>query len=219
MALGFSATAQYVTIPDENFKAFLLANKSINTDSDTTTISIAEAEAYTGDIVFNYMSVSSIAGIEAFVNIASVAGTGNDLTTVDLSHNTKLKSIYFKYNTIMALNISNNTELTDIEINYNNLTSLDVSNNLALVNMACNFNPNLSSICIASTQVATSSTWLKDANATFDACHETGIDDTHSITTAKIVSSHNLQGQEVGINYKGLVIITFFDGSRIKLMQ
>ena len=60
--------AQNVNIPDANFKSYLLANSGINTNSDSE-ISIAEAQAFTGELLINGLSISDLTGIEAFVNI------------------------------------------------------------------------------------------------------------------------------------------------------
>jgi hypothetical protein len=39
IAFAFTLSAQNVTIPDANFKAYLLANNAINTDADKLNIS------------------------------------------------------------------------------------------------------------------------------------------------------------------------------------
>ncbi len=65
LLLGKIIYAQNVNIPDANFKQFLVNNTSINTNGDQE-ISVAEAEAYTGEITILYSPVSDLTGINAF---------------------------------------------------------------------------------------------------------------------------------------------------------
>ena len=69
-----SKAQDYVSIPDINFKAELLANTAINTNADSE-ISIAEAEAFTGEIRINgnfSTDIKDLTGLEAFINITSL---------------------------------------------------------------------------------------------------------------------------------------------------
>ena len=54
-----------MSIPDANFKAYLLGNSNINTNDDTE-IQVSEASAYGGTISCNYDDISDLTGIEAF---------------------------------------------------------------------------------------------------------------------------------------------------------
>jgi hypothetical protein len=70
-------------------------------------------------------------------NIMTVECMGNQLSALDLSKNTALKSLRCYNNQLTTLDFSNNTVLTDIECNDNQLTALDVSNNTALGSLVC----------------------------------------------------------------------------------
>jgi hypothetical protein len=56
----------------------------------------------------------------------------NQLTTLDVSNNTALKTLYASSNQITTLDVSSNTVLTYLSASSNKITSLDVSNNQAL---------------------------------------------------------------------------------------
>ena len=57
--------SQDVTIPDSNFKNYLVNSTSINTNGDSE-IQVTEANAYTGLINCSGLGISDLTGIEAF---------------------------------------------------------------------------------------------------------------------------------------------------------
>ncbi len=128
-----------VTIPDANFKAYLVGNTAINTNGDTE-IQCSEATAYTGGINCNNLSIADLTGIEAFTNIVSLRCDNNQLASLDVSSNTALTYLSFGINQITAINLSNNTALTELYASNNLLTSLDVSNNTSLAKILCHSN-------------------------------------------------------------------------------
>jgi len=136
-----------VNIPDANFKAYLVGNAAINTNGDTE-IQCSEATAFTGLINVAYHTVSSLVGIEAFVNLTELYCSNNALTSIDVSANTALTLLHCNSNLLTNLNVSANTLLTELYCNGNNLTSLDVSGNADLVTLWCQFN-DLTSLNVA----------------------------------------------------------------------
>ncbi|WP_438425843.1 leucine-rich repeat domain-containing protein [Aquimarina macrocephali] len=107
LCLTLTSYAQ-INIPDPVFKQALLAS-SINTNNDST---ISEQEAQnTINITIDGSSgtnkISNLTGIEKFINLQKLIIPHHNLTSIDLSKNTKLK---------------------ELNLNNNNLTSLDVRN-------------------------------------------------------------------------------------------
>ena len=169
-----------VVFEDANFKAYCVGRYDTNGDGE---ISMAEAEFVTA-ITVNSENVASLKGIEHFKNLDSLncsliwdgSYTGDDgichfyynndevfsiLTSIDVSHNTKLKyldcgansfqyldvsknaelrTLCCDYNLLITLDLRNNTALTDLDCNRNQLTSLDVNNNTALSRLECSDN-------------------------------------------------------------------------------
>ena len=62
---------------------------------------------------------------------------GNQLTTLDVSKNTALKSLHCSNNQLTALDLSQNFALKGLSCNNNQLTALDVSKNTALTELSC----------------------------------------------------------------------------------
>ncbi|RSK40349.1 T9SS type A sorting domain-containing protein [Mangrovimonas spongiae] len=129
LCLGVSAFfAQNVNIPDANFKTYLLGNTSINTNSDSE-ISVAEAQAFSGELLVNGLSISDLTGIEAFVNITRLDCYSNNLTALDVSNNLALTRLHCAANQIETLDISANTLITDIQCHNNGvLYELNLAN-------------------------------------------------------------------------------------------
>lgn len=142
--------AQNVTIPDANFKAYLVGNTAINTNSDTE-IQVSEAAAFTGTIDCNNLSISSAIGIEYFTAVTQIKLQNNLLSTIDLSQNTSLTHLWLSNNTaISTIDISNNTNLIQIYLSGMQLTSLDISNHTQVTELYCQ-NNNLSTLNVNNT--------------------------------------------------------------------
>ncbi len=149
-----------VTIPDANFKAFLVGNTAINTNGDTE-IQCNEATAFTGSIDCSNLSIADLTGIQAFTNIVYLKCDNNQLTNLNVSSNTALTYLSFGINQITAINLSNNTALTELYASNNLLTSLDVSSNTSLAKILCHGN-SLTSLNVANgnnSAIPTSDFW------------------------------------------------------------
>ena len=120
-----------VTIPDANFKSYLVGNTAINTNGDAE-IQCGEAIAFTGLISCSGQFISDLTGIEAFVNLTALHANDNQLTSIDLSNNTVLETLFASLNNLTTLDVSSNTILEQLSLFSNSLTSLDVSTNSAL---------------------------------------------------------------------------------------
>ncbi|RBP30946.1 putative secreted protein (Por secretion system target) [Oceanihabitans sediminis] len=129
LCLGvFSAFAQNVNIPDANFKSYLLADAAINTNNDSE-ISVAEAQAFSGELLINGLSISDLTGIEEFINITRLDCYNNNLTSIDVSNNLALTRLHCSDNQIETLDISANTSITDIQCHNNGvLYELNIAN-------------------------------------------------------------------------------------------
>ena len=155
--VDFTASMK-VAFADANFKAYCVEN--FDTDGDGE-ISYAEAKVVT-NININTENIASLKGIEHFENLQNLTcrpeynsytpghswhlynSNGGEiiglLTTLDLSKNTKLKTLKCDGNQLSNLEVSHNTALMGLHCEYNQLTSLDVSHNTALTNLSCEAN-------------------------------------------------------------------------------
>lgn len=123
-----------VYIPDTAFR-YALIEEGVDTNNDSL-ISYAEAEAVTY-LYVTEKGISSMTGIEAFINLDSLWCRWNQLTSLDMSGNTKLIALDCGYNELSSLIVSGNSKLEYLGCERNLLTSLDISNNKHLWWLMC----------------------------------------------------------------------------------
>ncbi len=124
------------TFPDENFRAYILKNIDKDGDGYLSETEIAE----TTSITCRARSISSLKGIECFVNVQSIDCSVNNLTELDVSKNTALSSLDCTQNNLTQLDLGKNVKLKYLQCMFNKLTQLDVSKNTALYEFACDEN-------------------------------------------------------------------------------
>ena len=116
-----SSNSQY---PDANFKNALLNHSCIDTDGDGVAdddadlnddgeIQVSEAESLVFLQVFA-RDISSLEGIEAFINLEVLNCGRNNLTTINLSSLTNLEELHVYENDLTTLDLSNLINLTHL---------------------------------------------------------------------------------------------------------
>ena len=126
------ANSQIVNIPDSIFKACLVSDPLINTNSDSE-IQLSEATAFTGTIRCNGTRfqpttyAQSVTGLSAFTNITEIDINNHALNAVDLSQNTSLENVYMTYCGINTINLNNLSRLKILQLSVNNITNIDYS--------------------------------------------------------------------------------------------
>ena len=135
-----------VTFPDHTFGTYVYENFDSDKNGFLTS---AELRAVTAISVDN-MEISDLTGIQYFTELTRLSCYGNKLTSLDVSHNTKLLYLicgtaimdgsaygipYGNY--ISTLDVSHNPLLKVLWCPYNKLTTLDISHNLELTELGC----------------------------------------------------------------------------------
>jgi uncharacterized repeat protein (TIGR02543 family) len=166
--------------PDENFRKYV--SEYIDKDIKDNKLSIKEINDVTSIRPGQY-GIKDFTGIEYFYNLNIFDCSGNPVTNLDLSNNTKLTDLTCCQTSLTSLDLSKNTALENINcFNNMSLTSLDLSNNTALTNLTC------STTSIASLDLS------KNTNLTFLDCANT------SLTRLDLSQEHALTHLECGGN-------------------
>ena len=126
LALNVKTNAQIVNIPDSNFKAALVNNVLINTNSDFE-IQISEAESIMYGLDVAGSGISDLTGIEAFINLTLLDCSDNFLTNLDLTSNTRLQILYCSENLLTDLNLTSNNQIGFVECSHNQIQNLNFS--------------------------------------------------------------------------------------------
>ncbi len=139
-----SSGCRYTQIPDANFEAELeaLGYDDISGDGQVPTYLI---EVVTSLALPN-KGISDLTGIEDFVALTSLNCRLNNLTALDVTQNTLLKTLTADSNSINAIDLSNNTVLEILNLAGSNLTALDLTNNTSLRKLLVNGNGGLTSL-------------------------------------------------------------------------
>lgn len=125
-----------ITFSDSNFKDYIVSNYDTDNDGE---ISYAEAEAATSIIVDN-MGITSLDELKYFSNLTHLECQRNQISSLDVTQNKKLRSLKCFDTDITVLDISQNAELNYLECFRAKLTNLDVSNNPLLIHLYCGDN-------------------------------------------------------------------------------
>ncbi|MFC4165207.1 T9SS type A sorting domain-containing protein [Epilithonimonas zeae] len=136
--ISFTISAQTVNIPDANFKAYLLNNPQINTNSDNE-IQVSEASTAT-HISCHSKNISNLSGIEYFVNLKVLECYNNNLSTLNISNLSNLIEFDCNKNKLTSIDTTQNKKLKNFSCSNNFLTNIDVSENTYLEYFSCNGN-------------------------------------------------------------------------------
>lgn len=126
-----------VNIPDQNFLNALIED-GVDTNGDGL-ISYGEAQVVTtidldpDSVSVSKGKISSLEGLEAFINLEYLHCCSNRIQEFDVSENKELKVLVCWNHVgsniqLLSLNVSKNTKLETISITGSQITNLDVSN-------------------------------------------------------------------------------------------
>jgi len=155
------AGAQAIVVPDANFKAKLLqanagnniaknsAGNSMMIDTNYDGI-ITESEAHeVRELYISNSNISSLAGIEYFINLKKLDCDENTIAIVDISSLENLVSFRGIFNGMTSLTVSNLSNLEVLDCSYNNLTSIDLTGLESLRELNTSINPNLTALDVS----------------------------------------------------------------------
>ncbi len=145
-------SCEIINFPDISFKQKLLNHSPVIDIDGDGEICVDEARAATklfvGRNSNDLLNISDFTGIENFINVDFAVLDNNRANSVDLSELKQLKILIAqKLTNLTSIDLSNNTKLERLGLDYNNLTSLDLSNNINLKQASIDFN-NLSQLNI-----------------------------------------------------------------------
>lgn len=122
--------------PDDNFFKYAFGYADINKDLFLSDSELANWK----EINVDGWDIANLKGIEYFTALERLFCNDNQLATLDLSKNTKLKVLECNNNKLTSLNVTKNTALTTLKCSDNKLTSIDVTKNTALIFLNCSSN-------------------------------------------------------------------------------
>lgn len=150
--ISTAATAQIISIPDNNFKARLLAADvsnviaygngnymKIDANSDGE-IELIEAQAVDSLNVYD-AQIANLSGISGFTNLKKLDCSHNELNVLDVSALTALKILRCSGNNLITLDLANNVLLEELMFDYNNITNIVLTGLTNLKYLSSSSNP------------------------------------------------------------------------------
>ena len=119
--------------PDSNFRKYV--KSEFDSDSNGTLSSYEISDADLIDVTGK--SIKNLKGLQYFTSLEILECSNLKLTELDVSSNTKLKTLIADANKLKEIDLSRNKDLTEIVIDDNKLTSLNVSKNPSLKELTC----------------------------------------------------------------------------------
>src|SRR5690606_30637239 len=113
-------------------------NLVINANGDGE-IQVNEA-GYVINLEVSGGNISSLEGIEYFMNLLFLNCQSNYVINFDISQNFNHANLLCAHNELISLNISQNINLIELSCSFNNLISLDGSQNSNLLILDCSNN-------------------------------------------------------------------------------
>lgn len=114
----------YLHIPDQIFETILIA-QGIDSDGEINQKMLKSDAKAVSVLNLNDLSngkITSLTGIEGFVNLKKLFANSHSIEEIDLSANIQLNTLYLNGNNISDIDLSNNINLVLIEIQANNLS-------------------------------------------------------------------------------------------------
>lgn len=115
----------YTLIPDLNFEKKLISF-GIDFGAPDGKVKTASIENVTS-LDLSSSAIKDLTGIQDFASLTYLNCYSDSITSLDLSHNTKLEELYAPGTLLTSLNVSNNTALTTLTCSYGKLTTVDIS--------------------------------------------------------------------------------------------
>ncbi|WP_347922168.1 T9SS type A sorting domain-containing protein [Pontimicrobium sp. SW4] len=118
-----------IYVPDDNFEQVL-----IDLGYDTVLDNYVDKNSIKTVTSLDLLAkdIADLTGIEGFTGLTLLTASNNLLTSVDLSKNIQLETLYIMFNQLNTLDLSSNINLKTLFCGYNNLTSIEITQNTAL---------------------------------------------------------------------------------------
>lgn len=145
-----SVVLNATNFPDAVFRSYISEVTGVS-EGGTLTDAIL-SKVYRIDVIEK--GIGSLKGIEYFTKLNFLRAPKNNLTEIDLSNNTLLKSVFLNRNSLTSIDVSKNTELEQLEVGNpngvgnNKISRLDLSNNPKIWHLRCEYNK-LSSLVVS----------------------------------------------------------------------
>lgn len=139
------------SVPDSNFERYLEthnsngqivavgASNSMGNGIDNDGLVFTSRIETVTSLDIQNLDISDLTGIEEFAALGTLNCSHNNLSQIDISHNTQLQTFYCNYNNLEELDLSESSVLNILGCSFNNLRTLTLNGNrIRLFNVSNN---------------------------------------------------------------------------------
>ena len=130
---------QLTYVPDDNFEQELI-NLGYDSGALDNYVPTNNINTITELLIIN-KNISDLTGIQDFIALENLQFTQNQVSEVNLSTLTNLKTLYANNNNLNSIDISNNSNISNLYCDYNTISQLDLSSLQNLFELSCGNNP------------------------------------------------------------------------------
>lgn len=138
-ALGQDVDINETNFPDQIFRGWLLDKGNLNGMGADGVLTSGELAQITV-LDLSGLGIGDLTGISHFTALERLNVNNNRLTSLDVSKNTRLTSLYCATNALEHLDVTGCPELVDLNCERNRLTELNLACNPKLVQLYCRHN-------------------------------------------------------------------------------
>ncbi|WP_418442245.1 leucine-rich repeat domain-containing protein [Candidatus Allofournierella excrementavium] len=138
-ALGQDVDINETNFPDQIFRGWLLDKGNLNGMGADGVLTSGELAQITV-LDLSGLGIGDLTGISHFTALERLNVNNNRLTSLDVSKNTRLTSLYCATNALEHLDVTGCPELVDLNCERNRLTELNLAGNPKLVQLYCRHN-------------------------------------------------------------------------------
>ncbi len=138
-ALGQDVDINETNFPDQIFRGWLLDKGNLNGMGADGVLTSGELAQITV-LDLSGLGIGDLTGISHFTALERLNVNNNRLTSLDVSKNTRLTSLYCATNALEQLDVTGCPELVDLNCERNRLTELNLAGNPKLVQLYCRHN-------------------------------------------------------------------------------
>lgn len=122
-------TSCYTSVPDDAFEAYLEANGMGNGIANDNYVTTANISSVTSLVIAGQNGITNFTGIEDFTSLTSfiISGGTHSFTSVDLTNNSNLQSIFINIPSLTSINVSGLSNITTLNVTGTSVAAVDVS--------------------------------------------------------------------------------------------
>ncbi len=186
------ATPANSAFKDDNFYQCIIESLGIGNGATIDTNLTDEQLASIESLNCNDREIQDVSGLEKLTNVTGISLSNNNISSIDLTHNPKLKEVRLHDNQLTSIDVTHNLELEGLDLERNQIEEIDITKNINLTGISIRDNK-VKQIDLSKNTKLKSLTLDGNRNLQFDLSHNLELQDldVSNIFMTELDISHN----------------------------